>query len=57
MEHFLQRSVDVGYKINEDADSCDDLALEDVLNEDGLNSFDHPIGRNSNEKQDFEKLF
>ena len=57
MEHFLQRSVEVGYNITQDDDSIGDMALEDVLCDDGLNSMDHPTGRNINEKPDFEKLF
>lgn len=33
------------------------MDLEDVLSEEGLNSMDHPTGRNISEKPDFEKLF
>ena len=57
MEHFLHRSGEVDYSISEYDYSCGEIALEDVYNEDGLNSFDHPLGRSINEKPDFEKLF
>jgi hypothetical protein len=57
MEHFLNRSVEVGYSISQDEDSVGDMDLDEVLDEDHLNSMDYPTGRELNEKPDFEKLF
>jgi hypothetical protein len=54
MEHFLTRCVQVSYKISQDDDSAGDMALDDVLNEEHLNSMDYPTGRNLTEKPDFE---